>query len=85
MFDESNSLSYNNLPDTIWLTGFAGRAKSLVPQTTAEKQVHLAKRKPRWGEARPRHSKVKERQKVPAAKKLRQRMGQESLAYIAFG
>ena len=71
MFDESNSLSSTNLPDKIWLTNFGGMGKSLgPPQTTAAKQVHLAKRKTWWEAARPQHSKAKERQKAPAAKKL---------------
>ena len=46
-----------------------GWAKSQVPpQTTAVKQAHLVKGKTWWGEARPRHLKAKEQQKVPADK-----------------
>ena len=62
------------------------RGKKLgPPQTTAVKQVHFAKRKTRGEAARLRRLKAKERQKVPAAKKLRQRTVQQSLAYLAFG
>ena len=75
-----------NLPNTIWLTSFGGSGEK--PGATTNdccKTGTFNERKAQWGEAWPRHSRAKEQQKVPAAKKLRQRTEQQSLAYLAFG
>ena len=79
MCEESNSLSSTNLPDTIWLTSFGGTGEK--PGATINdccKTGTFCKEENTVGRNPLRHSKAKERQKVMAAKKLRQRMVQQS-------
>ena len=64
----------------------AGRARNpATPQTTAVERVRLVEKMAR-GEKNPAATlRAKERRTIPAAKKLAQRKGQQSLAYLAIG